>query len=201
MSHWSGNCSVLQFVKTEWSRPSNGLTSKPSNFPSWCWWESLHWWHSFNEADTPVLVSLVRILFVESLWFMMGLIPPLHCGGAVVTDNATMVVKVSLAILVLILNWNHRGEWEATRPWWWCRCHWPYCSSSWAALASPASKPSLAVVQRTVWQWPPSPSDVTPGANIQVHPRRCQVLHFTKAQLDGSGISGAHCILFASGSS
>ena len=38
-----------------------------------------------------------------------------------------------------------------------------------------ASTPPLAVVPRTVWQWPPS--DVTPGTNIQVHPR-CQVSHF-----------------------
>ena len=104
-----------------------------------------------------------------------------------------MMVELSLAVL----------------PWWW-RCHWRpwfYCGSDIALVMRgdttlvlvqvslpilllqlgrsglPASKPSLAVVQRTVWQWPPSPSDVTPGANIQLHPRSCQVLHFTKAQL------------------
>ena len=73
------------------------------------------------------------------------------------------MVQVSLAILLLQLSLSGLG----------------------------ASKPSLAVVQRTVWQWwPPAHSDVTPGANIQVHPRCYQVLHFTKAQIGVSGILG-----------
>ena len=129
MSHWSGNCSILQFVQQSEAGQAMGSLVNRQIFPPGA--DESHWTSGIPLMRLiPLCWSLVRSLFVESLWFMTELLPPLwwcschwryyHGGGCVTGntglnielkspwwmrgDTTLVVVQVSLAILLVQLS-------------------------------------------------------------------------------------------------